>query len=144
MQLGLMSESVLPIFSKSFSFQPYIQFFDPLLVLCVCVCVWCQKICYFHFFKKYGPFLVFFEFVTILPLLYVLVFGPQGMWDLSSPTRDRTCTVWIGRQSRNHWTARDIPMLILLHVAVQFSQHHSLKRVFFLQCIFLLPFLQIN
>ena len=28
---------------------------------------------------------------------------------------------------------------ILLHVAVQFSQHHFLKRLFFLHCIFLPP-----
>ena len=33
-------------------------------------------------------FKVFTEFVTILLLFYVLVFWPQGMWDLSSPTRD--------------------------------------------------------
>ena len=29
-------------------------------------------------------FKVFIEFVTILLLFYVLVFWPQGMWDLSS------------------------------------------------------------
>ena len=31
---------------------------------------------------------VFTEFVTILLLLYVLVFWSVGMWDLSSLTRD--------------------------------------------------------
>ena len=31
--------------------------------------------------------------------------------------------------------------IILLHVAVQFSQHHSLKRLSFLHCIFLPPLL---
>ena len=44
-----------------------------------------------------------------LLLLYVLVFWPQGMWDLSSLTRDRTCTPCIGRRSLNHWTAREVP-----------------------------------
>ena len=39
-----------------------------------------------HFFK------VIIEFVTILLLFYVLVLWPRGMWDLSSPTRDQTCT----------------------------------------------------
>ena len=34
--------------------------------------------------------------------------------------------------------------LILLHVAVQFSQHHVLKRQSFLHCIFLPPFLSMN
>ena len=33
---------------------------------------------------------------------------------------------------------------ILLHVAVQFSQHHLLQRLSFIQCIFLPPLLQIN
>ena len=32
-------------------------------------------------------FKVFIEFVTILHLFYVLVFWPQGMWDLNSLTR---------------------------------------------------------
>ena len=32
-----------------------------------------------HFFK------VFIEFVTVLLLLYVLVFWPRSRWDLSSP-----------------------------------------------------------
>ena len=35
----------------------------------------------------------------------------QGMWDLSSPTRDRTCTPCSGRQSLNHWTTREVPPL---------------------------------
>ena len=35
-------------------------------------------------------FKVFIEFVTILLLLYVLVFLPPGIWDLSTPTRDQT------------------------------------------------------
>ena len=33
-------------------------------------------------------FKVFIEFVTILLLSYILVFRPQGMWALSSPTTD--------------------------------------------------------
>ena len=42
--------------------------------------------------------------------MYVLVFGPHGMWDLSSPTRDRTGTPCIGWQSLNQWaTAVEVP-----------------------------------
>ena len=59
-------------------------------------------------------FKVFIEFVTILLLFYVLFFWPRGMWDLISPTRDRTCTLCIGRQSLNRWTAREIPERFLL------------------------------
>ena len=57
-------------------------------------------------------FKVFIEFVTILLLFYVLFFWPQGVWDLSPPTRDRTHTPCIGRRSLNHWTAREVPSLI--------------------------------
>ena len=42
-------------------------------------------------------FKVFIEFVTILHLFYVLVLWLQGMWDLSSLTRDQTCIPCIGR-----------------------------------------------
>ena len=44
----------------------------------------------FFFFLMWTNFKVSIEFVTILLLLYILVFWPQGMWDLSCPTRDRT------------------------------------------------------
>ena len=50
-------------------------------------------------------FKFFIEFVTIC---FCLVFWPRGMWDLSSPTRDQTHTSCIGRQSLNHWTAREV------------------------------------
>ena len=33
---------------------------------------------------------------------------------------------------------------ILLHVVVQFSQHHFVKKLYFLCCIFLLPLSYIN
>ena len=45
---------------------------------------------------------------------YVLVFWLRGMWDLSSLTRDQTRTPCIGRQSLNHWTAREVPCPIFL------------------------------
>ena len=38
-----------------------------------------------------------------------LFFWPWGMWDLSSPTRDRTCTPCIEMQSLNHWTTKEVP-----------------------------------
>ena len=36
-------------------------------------------------------FKIFIEFVIILFLFYVVVFWPRGIWELSSPTNDRTC-----------------------------------------------------
>ena len=44
----------------------------------------------------------FIEFVTILLLFYVFDFWLQGMWNLSSPTKDQTHTFCIRRQSLNH------------------------------------------
>ena len=44
---------------------------------------------FFRFLLKMWTILkVFIEFVTIFLLFYVLVLWPQGMWDLSSPTRN--------------------------------------------------------
>ena len=34
---------------------------------------------------------------------------PQGMWDLSSLTRDQTHVPCIERQVLNHWTTREVP-----------------------------------
>ena len=60
-------------------------------------------------------FKVFIDFVTILLLFHVLVFSSLGMWDSASwtkdsgsPTKDRSCTPSIGRQSPDHWTTREI------------------------------------
>ena len=51
-------------------------------------------------------FKVFIEFFKII-LFDVLVFWPQGIWDLSSPTGDQTCPPCLGRQSLNH--SREVP-----------------------------------
>ena len=42
-------------------------------------------------------------------LLYVWGFWPWGTWDLSSPSRDWTCTLCPGRQSPNHWETSEVP-----------------------------------
>ena len=34
---------------------------------------------------------------------------PDGMWDLSFPTRDQTRFPCLGKQILNHWTAREVP-----------------------------------
>ena len=41
------------------------------------------------------------------------VFWLQGMWDLGSLTRDWTYTPCVGRRCLNHWTAREIPWLVV-------------------------------
>ena len=64
------------------------------------------------FFLAWTSFKVFFNSLQYC-LFYVLVFWLRGIWGLSSWTRDQTCTLCIGRQSLNHWTAREVPDLLL-------------------------------
>ena len=52
---------------------------------------------FLRFFWMWTTFKGFIEFVTIMLLFYVLNFWLQGMWNLSSPARDRTCTPCLGR-----------------------------------------------
>jgi len=35
--------------------------------------------------------------------------SPQGMWDLSSLTRDQTCVSCIAKYILNPWTTREVP-----------------------------------
>ena len=58
-------------------------------------------------------FKVFIESVTVLLLIYVLVFWLQGMWDLSSPARDQTRTPCIQRQSLNLWAGKSLFSLLI-------------------------------
>ena len=75
-------------------------------------------------------FKVFIELVTVLLLFYVLVFWLQGMWGLSSLTRDGTHTSCIGRWSLNHWTAREVPRLILWFFMIIFLVRWLALHVF--------------
>ena len=78
---------------------------------------YCNLLSFFFkiFFFDVDHFLkIFIKFVTILLLLYVLLFWLQGMWALGSLTRDWACTPCIGRQSLNHWTAREVPLVSFL------------------------------
>ena len=57
---------------------------------------------------------IYFCCCCFLCFFFLLVFWPWGMWDLSSPTRDRTRIPCTGRRSLNHWTARELPRCIFL------------------------------
>ena len=96
---------------------------------------------YFYLFKKFfwrrGPFL---KSLLNLLLLYVLVFWPQGMWDLSFWTRDWTCTPCIGRQSLNHWTTREVPVGFILLIFCCGILHRYSQEIFV--CSF--PFLSLS
>ena len=48
--------------------------------------------------------------VFVMILLLFLCFGFLAvMHNLSSLSRDQTCTFCIGRQSLNHWTTKEVP-----------------------------------
>ena len=84
------------------------HFFKSLLSLLQC--------CFFfktYFLLKYNCFTVLCQSLpnisVKLLLFYVLIFQPQSIWDLSSLTRNWTCTPSTGRQSINHWTTKVVP-----------------------------------
>ena len=56
----------------------------------------------------------FLSLLNLLQYCFCLFwfFWPQGMWDLSSPTRNQICIPCIQRQSLNYWTARQVPKLL--------------------------------
>ena len=60
---------------------------------------------------------------NIASVLFFCVFLLQGMWDPSSPIRDRTFPLLIGRWSLNHWTIREVPTLY--NITTPFSWGHS-------------------
>ena len=47
----------------------------------------------------------------IASVIYVLIFWLWGLWDLISLTKGPTLIPCFGRQSLNHWTAREVPSL---------------------------------
>ena len=77
-------------------------------------CRWYALLIFFWILFWCGPFFkIFIEFVTIFLLFYVLDFWPLGIWDLSSPSRNQTHILCIGRWTLNHRTARKVPLDIL-------------------------------
>ena len=68
----------------------------------------------FFFPLMWVTFKVPIEPVTTLLLFYALTFWPQDMWDPSSLTKDWNCTPCTGKQSPNHWTAREVPVAPIL------------------------------
>ena len=54
---------------------------------------------------------------------------PRGMWEPSSPTRDRTRVPCIGRQILYHWTTREVPGQYF-KIDISYSFTMMLKLVF--------------
>ena len=67
-----------------------------ILYVCVCVCVYIYI--YIHLF------------IYLFIIIIIIFAAPCGMWDLSSPIRDRTRPPAVEVWSLNHWTARQVPI----------------------------------
>ena len=72
----------------------------------------------------------------VSPVIFFFFFWsmPCGMWDLSSLTRDQTCSSALEAESHNHWTARKSSSL---HFFCVFFQHNSLRKAGFLTLQFM-------
>lgn len=102
---------------------------------CICeICpsfVCCLKKKIFFFFLMCAIFKVCIQLVITLLLFRVLAFCLWGLWNPSSPTRDRTQIPWVGRWSRNPWTTSEVPHACSLG---QESFAHSQRKVVVAQC----------
>ena len=58
----------------------------------------------------------------------------RSIWDLSSPTRGRTCVPCIGRWILNHWTTREI-LKNYFFVELNVSSGHCLKASLILMSV---------
>ena len=54
------------------------------------------------------------SFCSVLLFCFAFVAATRGIWDLSSPKRDRTWAPCIRSASLNHWTAREVPLLFFM------------------------------
>ena len=104
------------IFSSFFLLVWFIYFWPDILKRFL----WCGPLLksVLNLLQHYFCFIVF---------VFVL-FWPQGMWDLSSPTRNQICTLCIGRWTLDHWTSKEVPGLtfIILFLLVNLDFVYSL------------------
>ena len=78
--------------------------------LCIFACL-IKDFFFFDVDHFKSPYWICYDIASVLCFL---VFWPQGVWDLSFLTRDRTCTPCTGKQSLNHWTTREVWKLFAL------------------------------
>ena len=65
---------------------------------------------FFFFFLMWNILKFFIEFFSIFLLFFMFwFFWPQGMWDLSSLTKDRTYAPCNGSWCLKHWNPRETP-----------------------------------
>ena len=104
--------------------QFYLLLLDPWCTWIIFVCKICEIKIQLQFFLMclfIVPVLFFFKLVYFLAT-------PQGLWDLSSPTRDWTWATAVKAKHSNHSAIRE-----------HLSQYHLLKGLFFPCWIVLAP-----
>ena len=93
---------------------------------------WC--VFFLFFFFDVGHFQsLYWICYSIASVLCFCFLAKTGIWDLSSPSRNQTCTPCIGRPSRNqtctpcigrqslnHWTAREVPDVFFYRIILAF------------------------
>ena len=87
---------------------------------------------FFFFFKGFLMWTVFLKvvikFVTTCFHFTFWPFGPWGMWDPNSPTRDETHRPCNGRQNPNHWAIREVPVFDPSCFLTELSSIHYLSE----------------
>ena len=74
----------------------------------------CVAVFFFFFLMWITCFFKLFKIFFIIFLLFcVSVFVLWGIWDLISPTSDRTHTHWFGRRSLKHWITKEVQCFCL-------------------------------
>ena len=71
-----------------------------------------NKTCYRMSGRIFWSNIVTNSILVLFHLFFVFCFffGPRGIWNLSSPTRDQTCILCVTKWSLSHWTPIKIPI----------------------------------
>ena len=72
-------------------------------------------------------------------VFFFFLFWPQGIWDLSSLTRDQMCTPFIGRWSLNQWTwGKSLVRLVCTDLLSILVSSEILFEIFYLHTFFVI------
>ena len=76
----------------------------------------------FFLFHLFGTFAFFFNHPTLSHFYLAAPGLSNSMWDLSSLIRDKTREPCIGRQILNHWTTKEVTILLYYCLSIRGPQ----------------------